>query len=306
MSLDHSSDEATDATPPTKTSSSLGANLAFWGGAVILAGALIYGGFIYPKSVKADAGTLFSIAKLHLGLAETIPVDKAGSGERQENIARALAVLDDIEESRPGLAITEEFRGFAHWLAGDYAAARRVYASALERAGDDKELCTKIRSNLASIELTDGSPDKAIAQLGAIPDAERNSAVWITSARAWQAKGDHQKRTASLESGLRDALEKGDDREIFAIAEGAASLGDGIATSAFERLAPANQRAGYRLAQLKIMDGDTDSATSILKTVGTKAPKDLKRWIQQDHAFWVGARKTVIDEVLTAEAGPTR
>ncbi|MCA8971017.1 MAG: hypothetical protein KDC95_14590 [Planctomycetes bacterium] len=284
-----------------------GSSIALWGGAIALAGALVYGGFIYPQTVRPDAGTLLSMCQLHLGLAQQIPVTDAKTHEQRKiNLDKALEILTEVEADRPGLSITAEFRGFALWLRGDFDAAKREYATALERVQDDADLRIRLQSNLAAIELESGSPDRAIECIAAIEGDVRTSSVWITEAQAWQAKGDSGKRSASLESGLRSAVEKGDEGAIFSIAEAAASLGDDIATSAFTKLGVDNARAQYRLAQLKIRENGTDSATSMLEAIAKKAPEALKRWVHEDRGFWVGDRKALADRVLSVAAGPSR
>lgn len=281
--------------------------IALWTGASLVVGALVYGGFIYPRSVRADAGTLLSMCELHLGLAQQLPLtDGVAKQQRKDNIDKALAILDDVEAESPGLSITSEFRGFAEWMRSDFEAAKRAYGEALSRAGDDAALRLRLENNLAAIDLESGKPERAIARLEGMENGRRDASTFIVEAQAWQAKGDAKKRSQALADGLRRAAKNQDANGIYSIAEAAASLGDAIATSAFEELGAEHARARYRLAQLKINEGATDTATSMLEAIAKTAPEALKRWVSEDRGFWIGDRKALADRVLSVTAGPTR
>ncbi|HHI78464.1 MAG TPA: hypothetical protein ENK02_00615, partial [Planctomycetes bacterium] len=53
--------------------------ILYGSGAVFTLG-LIYAGFIYPKTVHADPGTLLGIAELNIGYAERL--NSSGAGEK--------------------------------------------------------------------------------------------------------------------------------------------------------------------------------------------------------------------------------
>lgn len=279
-----------------------------WSGAGVAIAVLLYLGFVYPSSVKADAGTRIGIANVHLSFAQSLPTGGAQASQpRLDAIQKAESILSEVETDYPGLSITSEFRAFASCLRGDTKLARDFYREALSRESEDRSVRARIMSNLASLELDDGRPDDALRQLDEIGDEFATAAVWVARARAWNAKGASDKRAEQLEAGFRSARDTGDEKEIFVVSEAAAELGDGIARTAFQYLSETSYRARYRLAMLKIDSGDTDRATSMLTEVARKAPRDFQLWIRTDREYWgKGDRKAIADKVLAASALPSR
>lgn len=262
--------------------------LVLYGVASLTVVALVYGGFVYPKTVEAEPLTLLEIARLHLGLAQVIPeVDKTGKKLpfRGEHLDKAQEALDRAERSAPGLAITREFRAFKCWIEEDFDGAARWYREVLRNSAITEAATTKTLVNLAQVEVCAQRPDRAMRELEKVATGDRNSAWYFTRSQIHQSRRDAESRKADLCKAV-ELLEKGEQELLRVIANQSFDWGDDIALSCYEQLVHKDPLAWYRIARLKLAAGDTDSGLNALETAREKAPKLVADLMQQDAAFW--------------------
>lgn len=260
--------------------------LLYGSGAVLTLG-LVYAGFIYPKTVMADPGTLLGIAELNIGYAERL--NSSGAGEkihafREERLREAEKRLDQVEKVMPGLAITREMRGFADWVREDFEGAEGWYRETLKVCGDDEAMAAKTRKNLAEILIIRKKGKEALGFLDQVKEKDRDTRWYLVTARAHHLLGDKEARNASWKSALKLA---GSDREKKKYCGDVVAEWDrDKALSCYESIAKKDVYTFYRISSLKISGGEPDSAGDALRRAASLNKRVLALLIRRDRTFW--------------------
>ncbi len=262
-------------------------NILLYGSGGILAALLVYGGFIYPATVEADPGTKLAIAEFHLKFAEAIPeMDRDGAKVevRSKHIREARKILAEVERAAPGLAITAEFGAYASWIEGDMSAAEAGYREVLKRAGSDEGLRNRTWMNIAQVLHLNGKPEKARRVLAKVPSDSRDCRWHLLSAKTWQALGDTERRDAEVAKALKAA---GNDLDLKKYCSAVISeWSHAAALSCLEALENKDAEVWYRIALLKVENGDFDNGRDALERSNHADPRRFSILMNQDREFW--------------------
>ncbi|GEM_PF-2655701 len=258
-----------------------------YGSGAVLTLGLIYAGFIYPKTVSADPGTLLSIAELNIGFAERL--NSTGAGDkiikfREERLREAEKRLDQVEKVAPGLAITRELRGFADWVREDFEGAEHWYRETLEACKDDLPLAVKTLENLSEILVIRKKGLEALEVLKKVRPENRRTRWFLVNARAQNLLGNAEARDASWKAALKEA---GTDREKKKYCGDVVAEWDrNKALSTYQSIPEKDVYTFYRISSLKISGGEPDSAGDALRRAASLNKKVLSFLIRRDRAFW--------------------
>jgi hypothetical protein len=258
-----------------------------YGSGAVLTLGFIYAGFIYPKTVSADPGTLLSIAELNIGFAERL--NSAGAGEkihrfREERLREAEKRLDQVEKVAPGLAITREMRGFADWVREDFKGAEHWYRETLHVCQDDKAMVSKTRMNLSEILVIRKKGEEALQVLKKVGKDDRTTRWFLVNARAHHLLGETKAREASWDAALKKA---GSDIEKKKYCGDVVSEWNrDKALSCYQSISKKDVYTFYRISSLKISGGEPDSAGDALRRAASLNKSILALLIRRDRAFW--------------------
>ncbi|MFY7950180.1 MAG: hypothetical protein ACOVRP_13290 [Gemmatimonas sp.] len=260
-----------------------------YGSAVVVLGAI--GATARFWRADADVTTLLSSADVQLRMAYVLPfVDKHGTvmTSREEMIASAEKHLGDVECIQPGMAITAEFRGFAHMLRGQFEQAADAYDRARRAADCQDEQRDVLAFNQARMLAKAGQSQQALA-------------VFAQNAKALDARFGHQRAleeaTILRELGRRpDAVQRLDGVLRDSAAMPMASLQAGVeylelgledqAEKALQRAAADVPIADYHLARLKLQRGDVDTCMQLLARANAARPAEVRQRLSEDAAAW--------------------
>jgi tetratricopeptide (TPR) repeat protein len=284
--------------------------IGLYGGAVLALAAL--GLAVADGGTEADAMTLLGSADVQLRLAYGMPErDPQGAPltSRAKMIDEAIVLLAAVERQQPGMAVTAEFRGFAHMLQGEFAAAAGCYARARDCRDCDGEQFDVLAFNEARMRRKAGDGPGALAvftrfagQLDARFGAQRR----LEEAGILRELGRGADAKARLAGVLADAevepmawLQAGLEYEQLAAPAAAAA--------AFARAAPTTPIADYHLARLKLRAGDADSAFDCLQRAATARPAEVRRMLADEPEVWqpvaADARFQQIEQPVAATPG---
>ncbi len=258
-----------------------------YGSGAVLTLGLIYAGFIYPKSVSADPGTLLGIAELNIGFAERL--NSAGAGEkihqfREERLREAEKRLDQVEKVAPGLAITREMRGFADWVREDFEGAEHWYRETLEACKDDAPMTAKTRMNLSEILVIRKKAKEALKTLGKVGEELRSTRWFLVNARAHNQVGEFNARDASWKAALKQAGLDVEKKKYCG--DVVAEWDRDKALSTYQSIPKKDVYTFYRISSLKISGGEPDSAGDALRRAASLNKSVLALLIRRDKAFW--------------------
>ena len=281
-----------------------------YGGAALTLGAIALAN--HAVSRDADVMTLLSSVDVQLRLAHGMPAvnrDGAPLTAREQMITAAEASLATVERVAPGMAVAAEFRGFAHMLRGEYAAAAGAYARA--RGCDDcgQEQRDVLAFNEARMLTAAGRHEAALA-------------VFAEHAEALDARYGHQ-RVLEEAAILRQLGRDGEARHRLArvLADEAAGpmawlqagvqhleLGDdALAAGALGRVAADVPIADYYLALLKLRQGDADTSLVLLGRAAEAAPAEVRKRLHDEAASWSAvAGEARFQELTRTAATPVR
>lgn len=262
---------------------------------------LLYGGAIAAisgiaiawanTSTDADVMTMLSSADSQLRMAHAIPpVDKAGKrlDKRDDMIVAAIEQLQRVETVEPGMAVTAEFRGFAHMLQGEFANAAACYADARTREDCGDEQRDVLTFNQARMLVQAGKGEQALQ-------------VFEANKTALDSRYGHQRRLeeAAILRELGRTNEAVDRLDIVVKDDGAmplARLQAGREYSAIGLFGPAEEAlksvqneiaiADYYLAQLKLRQGQTDSCIELLERAAKARPTEVRQMLRQEAEAW--------------------
>lgn len=269
---------------------------------------LLYGGAIAAiagigiawanASTDADVMTMLSSADSQLRMADAIPpVDKAGKrlDKRDDMIVDAIKQLQKVEKIEPGMAVTAEFRGFAHMLQGEFANAAACYGDARTRADCGDEQRDVLTFNQARMLVQAGESEQALL-------------VFAANKTALDGRYGHQRRLeeAAILRELGRVNEAVDRLDIVMLDEAAAPLARlqaGREYSAMGLFGPAEDAlksiqneiaiADYYLAQLKLRQGQTDTSLELLERASKARPTEVRQLLRQDAATWSAVAQNV-------------
>jgi tetratricopeptide (TPR) repeat protein len=262
---------------------------ALYGIGIAIVGGL---GFAMANSrAEADVATLLSSADVQLRLAYGIPARDLQGQEldtRSRMVADSVANLEIVERLEPGLAVTAEFRGFAHMLRGEFREAAALYAraQACKDCGDEQR--DVLAFNQARMLAQAGDHDRALAvfaQHAQRLDTRFGHQRRIEEAGILLAAGRQAEATARVESVFADATAEPHAR--LQAAELALRLHlDGKAESVLADLAAQVPIADYSRALLKLRQGDADTGMQLLERAAQAVPAEVRRRIETDPDAW--------------------
>ncbi len=273
---------------------------ALYGTAAVTASALLWAGFV--RKVDADPGTLVRSAQITLDSVRQMPRRwKNGPNElRAKMLSRAEDQLHAAErqvrealkngggEERwqgEDLACILEFLGYARLLADDREGALDFYRQALEQEGCSKERRRSLTFALARIQLDRSRPALARRRLhsmdpSTLPGGER--AKWyLLLGESLLAEKAPRKKVADC---LALALEAGGPDPEVQEACGLYYERAGMTREGARLLECAGKRrpsALLHLAELKLREGDVETATSVLQVLGERSPGLLEEALER-------------------------
>ena len=263
-------------------------------------------------STDADVVTLLSSADSQLRLAHAMPAfDSEGNrlDSRDVMIVSAIEQLVKAERNEPGLAVTAEFRGFAHMLQDEFAAAAACYQEASTRGDCSDEQRDVLIFNQARMLVQADQPDQALA-------------LFAANKVSLDARYGHQRRLeeATILSGLNRSAEAVVRLEIIRSDESASPMallqaGRVYASlHCFEAAEDVLIRtrkelaiADYYLAQLKLSQGQSDISMELLERVSKARPIEVRRMLLDEANAWsavsTDARFQELSKVVPASPG---
>ncbi len=274
--------------------------LALYGTAGVVASALIWAGFV--RKVDADPGTLVRSAQVTLDAVRQMPRNwKGGPNElRKRMLSRAEEQLHAAErqvrealEQGGGeehwqgedLACILEFLGYARLLGDDRAGALRFYQEALEQEGCSPSRRRSLTFALARIQLDRSRPALAVKWLDTMdPSLLRGGerAKWyLLRGESLLAEKAPREKVADCLALALDAA--GRDPEVQE-ACGLYYARAGMNREGSRWLECAGKRrpsALLHLAELKLREGDAESATSVLLVLGKRSPGLLEAALER-------------------------
>lgn len=279
--------------------------ILLYGLGVAIAGGLAFA--MATNEASADAMTLLSSAQTQLQLAYVIPAkDKQGHelSARQEMIAKAVQSLEQAEQQAPGMACTAEFRGFAHMLLGEYAAAAACYERAQGCRDCEAEQRDVLAFNQARMLAKAGRGDAALTVFRAHQkalDARFGQQREIEEAGVLRGLGRADEAMATLDRALGgDAVEPVVWLQAGLEFEQLGHLDR--AEAAFVHVAKTVPAADYHLGRLKLASGAVDSALDCLERAAKAAPAEVKRLVREEPDAWRALAADARFQQITAPA----
>lgn len=279
-----------------------------YGSAMVIVVGLCAASMLYRP--EPDVYTLLSSADVQLRMAYAIPaVDKQGVSlsARDEMIADAQKNLDLVEQIKPGMACTAEFRGFVHMLRGEPKQAAATYAEARRCQDCTAEQADVLTFNQARMLAEAGDIDAALqvfsvnaARLDSRFGTQRNLEEASMLRRVGRVQEAEQRVDGVVAGGAVDAmswLQAG--REYLEL--GKSDKAERALTSAQADVPIAN----YYLARLKLVAGDVDRALALLETATAAVPGDARRLLREEAEVWQGIATDVRFEQLQTPRAAT-
>ncbi|MCR9243383.1 MAG: hypothetical protein NXI31_00015 [bacterium] len=263
--------------------------------------ALLYGGAVAALAgigigmavveSEADTMTMLSSADVQLRLAYGIPAtDKNGQPmpAREQMIRESIDLLERAEKATPGMAVTAEFRGFAHMLQGEFAEAAVCYARARDCDDCGDEQRDVLAFNEARMLRRAGRHEAALATFeehAVALDSRFGAQRRIEQAAVLRETERHAEASQVLASVLADTtvepmawVQAGQELMLLGDTAGA--------ETAFRQAVEQAPLADYYLAQLKLAAGEVDSAFESLERAVAGAPADVRRLVREDPDAW--------------------
>jgi tetratricopeptide (TPR) repeat protein len=267
----------------------LAKRLCLYGGAAAVVAAL--GWVVATHTAEADAVTMLSSADVQLRFAHGMPAtDKQGRPleSRAAMIAEAERYLVTVDRVQPGLAVTAEFRGFAHMLRGQYAAAAAKYAEARQCSDCGDEQRDVLAFNEARMLAKAGQGERALEVFA--QHAKRLDSRFGTQRRLEEAAILRQVgRAADAQARLDAVVGEASVSPVARLQAGIeyAALGrDDAAAAQLGAVAEEIPIADYHLAQLKLRRGDVDTCLDLLGRAAKAQPAEVRRLLREEAAAW--------------------
>ncbi len=260
-----------------------------YGGALALLGAL--GAAWATTDDEADVMVLLGSAEVQLQAAYLTPerdLDGAALSSRVELIETVVGHLESVERRRPGMAVTAEFRGFAHMLQGEFLAAASCYERARGCEDCEEEQRDVLAFNEARMRAAAGDPDAALRVLAAHRaslDARYGHRRRLEEVKLLVGLGRTPEARARLRVVAADAAAAPMAR--VEAAERYLELGADADAAALLASARAQEPiADYLLARLKLRQGDVDSCFERLAHAYEARPAEVRRRLREEADAW--------------------
>ena len=263
-------------------------------------------------NTEADVMTLLSSADVQLRMAYTIPnVDQNGQpiDARENLITSAVEHLEKVERIEPGMAVTSEFRGFAHMLEGEFAAAAACYQRARDCDDCAAEQFDILAFNQARMLAKAGRHEAALEVFGqnaAALDERFGHQRRIEEAAILREMGQEERAIAQL----REVLAEDGVTSMTRLQAGRQLVELGSFELAEQALAEAAKElpiADYYMARLKLRQGKVDTCLELLERVVEARPIEVRRLLRKESDAWSGvsedARFQRLDESTPASPG---
>jgi tetratricopeptide (TPR) repeat protein len=283
---------------------------------------LLYGGAVLAiagiaiawanTSTDADVMTLLSSADSQLRMAHAIPpVDQNGKplDQRDVMIESAIEQLTKVERIEPGMAVTAEFRGFAHMLQGQFGAAAACYQDARSRKDCGDEQRDVLTFNQARMLKQDGKLEQALQVFAANKDAL--DARYGHQRRLEEATILRQlDRKAEAEARLDVVLHDDAAMPMARLQAGREYCELGLFSKSETVLKSAQNElliADYYLAQLKLRQGQSDICIELLERAAKARPTEVRQMLRLEAEAWSAvaqdARFQKLSELQPASPG---
>lgn len=261
---------------------------------------------------EADVVTLLSGANAQLQMAHAMPaVDLEGVplDSRDALIATAIDQLERVERVQPGMAVTAEFRGFAHMLHGEFRDAAACYeqARACEDCGDEQRDVLAFNQARMLAKAGDGVRALEVFAANKVALDERYGHQRVLEEAAILAElGRHDEVLSRLAELLGDEHAP----PVARLQAGRLLLDaghDGLAEVALDGARHALPIADYYYARLKLRGGDVDTCLESLTRVVDARPAEVRRLVTRDAGAWSDVRDERIQRLLDLQlASPGR
>jgi|GEM_PF-3345029 len=240
---------------------------------------------------EADVMVLLSSAEVQLQAAYMTPAEDLDGAElsaRRALICSVVEHLESVERRRPGMAVTAEFRGFAHMLQGEHLQAAACYARARgcdDCGGEQRDVLT---FNEARMLAEAGHREQALAVFDARKSAldERygtrrcleEAKILVDLGRADEAVQRLRLVTAGSVATPMARLDVGQMYWELGLHEDAYGVWEGVSSEA--------PIADYYLARLKLGQGDVDSSLELLGRAYEARPAEVRQRLRKDADAW--------------------
>ena len=240
---------------------------------------------------EADVMVLLSSAEVQLQAAYMTPAEDLDGAElsaRRALICSVVEHLESVERRRPGMAVTAEFRGFAHMLQGEHLEAASCYARArgCDDCGDEQR--DVLTFNEARMLAAGGRREQALAVFDA-----RKAAL----DDRYGARRRLEEAKILVDLGRPDeAVQRLRIVTADAAATPMARLDAGLiycdlgllqdARDAWESASSEEPIADYYLARLKLGQGDVDSSLALLERAYEARPAEVRQRLLNDADAW--------------------
>jgi tetratricopeptide (TPR) repeat protein len=240
---------------------------------------------------EADVSVLLGSANVQLQAAYMTPAaDREGAAlsSRKELIATAIGHLESVERRRPGMAVTAEFRGFAHMLSGEQLLAAACYGRARDCDDCSDEQRDVVTFNQARMLASAGEGERALRVL------DRNK-------RQLDARYGHSRRLKEAEILIELGRPEAAVQRLTVVSADAAAppmarleagrrflqLGHADAAEPLLEGACADQPiAAYDLARLKLRAGDVDESMELLERALMARPTEVRQRLRDEADAW--------------------
>src|SRR5690349_19450686 len=268
----------------------LGKRCAGYGAAAAVAATLVWAGWI--RYQPADIMTILGSVDTQLRMAYAIPAtDKHGARltARDEMVADAGRRIEEAAALEPHLALVEEFRGFWHMLRGEPRQAAACYRKARGMQGCDADMADTLTFNEARMLQKAGDVQAALAVF-----AERGPGIQ----GKWHTELELEWADLLTEAGRRDEAAtrllplctvSEDPMTTVRAGELLVKLDrTQDAEVAFRNAGEVSPIGTYRLAVLKLTQGQSDRSMELLERARSAAPALVRKLVQQDRQTWAG------------------
>ena len=275
---------------------------------------LLYGSAVLVMSgiaiawanTETEAGvmTLLSSADSQLRMAHAIPaVDQQGAslGSRDVMIDSAIDNLQIVERLEPGMAVTAEFRGFAHMLQGEFSAAAACYQDARQREDCGDEQRDILAFNQARMLTKAGQHEQALKVFAASQnelDQRYGHQRRLEEASILRVMGRQQEARTRLDVVMSDSsappmarLQAGKEYLELGVLEAA----EVALTSAQSEIAITD----YYLARLKLRQGQTDISIELLERARKARPAEVRQLLRDEAEAWSAVAQNARFQELT-------
>ncbi len=266
-----------------------------YGTGLLVAGALLYLGFVYAPQVKADVGTLLGAVEMRLRLASSMPAtgkDGTPVKARADLVSQVHKLLDDAEAQQADYPPARELRATLLYLEGRYAEAAAIYAWLCQCESSTPEQRDLFALNQSRMLRAAGDAKGAERALDA--HGQQFLAKNAAESRIERALVlvDLGRTGEAVESITRLAAET--EAPMVLLAAGFFLERHGqveVADSAYQKAASTEPIADYYRARLKVKRKEYDIGMDLLERA-MRAGARVRGLLRQDHEIWSPCART--------------